>query len=314
MGANHSIAYLKLCLLRQHFYKKRMNDRLFVLIYKLALTIAFVFGSTPTDAAMQTFTTAAFYYANNPPFVAMSRIDVVVLEPDHVTDPREAVRQSKSRRQNLFAYVSVGEVNITRPYYASMPKEVLRKENTAWNSWAVDQNSPVWREFFLSTIIEPLWREGWRGFFLDTLDAYQSFAETDEERRLQTTALVDTIRAIKSRHPEAKIILNRGFELLPAVSKLTYAVAVESLYRTFDAGKNQYAMVPETDRAWLMDQLNRVRFEYRLPVIVIDYVDPLMPEVCQEVRETAARIRREGYVPWVTDGAIGTLMQIRCQS
>ena len=291
-----------------------MKGPSFFLLYKLALIVAAVSNSLPTNAAMQAPTSAAFYYAKNPPLVAMSGIDIVVVEPDHVFASRDVIRQSKSHRQNLFAYVSIGEVNASRPYYSDVPKEVIRKENAAWGSWVIDQNSVAWREFFLNTIIEPLWQKGWRGFFLDTLDSYQSFSNTDDERRLQTTALVETLKELKKRHPKAQLILNRGFELLPDVLELTYAIAAESLYKTFDAEKKQYGNVPEKDRDWLISQLKRVRTEYRLPVIVIDYVNPLMPEMCREVRETAARIRTDGFIPWVTDGAISTLVQLRCRS
>ena len=291
-----------------------MKGPSFFLLAKLTLIVAAVSNSLPINAAMQIPTTAAFYYANNPPFVAMSGIDIVVVEPDHVSAPREAVRLSKSQRQNLFAYVSIGEVNASRPYYSDVPKEVIRKENAAWGSWVVDQNSAAWREFFLNTIIEPLWEKGWRGFFLDTLDSYQSFSNSDDERRLQTTALVETIKELKKRYPKAQLILNRGFELLPDVLEFTYAIAAESLYKTFDAEKKQYGNVSEKDRAWLISQLSKVHTEYRLPVIVIDYVNPLMPEACREVRETAARIRVDGFIPWVTDGAISTLIQLRCRS
>ena len=67
-------------------------------------------------------------------------------------------------------------------------------------------------------------------------------------------------------------MFNRGFEILPKVHGLAYAVAAESLYRKYDHGAKQYGEVPAADREWLTGQMRRVQSEYKLPAIFIDYV------------------------------------------
>ena len=122
--------------------------------------------------------------------------------------------------------------------------------------------------------MRPLWQAGYRGFFLDTLDSYQLAAKDDAARARQEAGLVRVIGEIKRSFPEAKLIFNRGFEILPDLHALAYAVAAESLFQGWDPGEKRYRDVPEADRAWLLGQLRRVRAEYRLPVLAIDYVAP----------------------------------------
>jgi polysaccharide biosynthesis protein PelA len=268
------------------------------------LFLAILFFGT-AEAASQP--SVAFYYGASPPLAQLQAFDIAVVEPDHVPNPRLHARAPVDGVHELFAYVSLGEVVPSRSYYASLPPGTLRTDNAAWGSKVIDQTAPGWREFFLSKIIAPLWEKGWRGFFIDTLDSYQLFAKTDAERGAQRQALIGTLLELKRRYPEARLILNRGFELLPDLAPVTYAVAAESLYRGYDAGGRRYRSVSESDRAWLMGKLEIVRDQYHLPVIAIDYVDPNQSRARELARETANRIRAQGFIPWVADGGLNSI-------
>ncbi len=246
----------------------------------------------------------AFYYGAHPPFKALQRFNVAVVDPGHVATPRQ---HAKGHKHELFAYVALGEVHPTRAYYRLLPKNCLAGNNEAWGSRVINQACPEWADFFLDTIIEPLWEKGWRGFFLDTLDSYQLFAKNDAARAQQTQAMVAILREFKKRYPEARLMLNRGFELLPDIAHLTYAVAAESLFQGYNAEKQSYLPVAETDRAWLLGELKKAYDLYELPVVVIDYVNPSAADGGQLARETAEQIQQLGFVPWVADGALMTL-------
>lgn len=249
-------------------------------------------------------TSVAFYYGPQPPLADLQAFDAAVVEPEYVSNPASRTRAAADGPHELFAYVALGEVQASRPYYKQLPAGALRGDNAAWGSRVIDQAAPGWRDFFLDTIIAPLWQQGWRAFFLDTLDSYQLFARTDAERSVQTEAMVAILREFKRRYPDAKLMLNRGFELLPQVAPLTYAVAAESLYRGYDAGRRSYGPVPQPDREWLLGQMETVRDRYHLPVISIDYVDPQQAGARDLARDTARKIAAHGFVPWVADGAL----------
>lgn len=254
----------------------------------------------------------AFYYGVAPPLKELSSFSAVVVEPGNLVITPDMLDKNKKLKSGLFAYISAGEVNTTRPYFPDIPASLILGENAAWSSVVVDQASPRWRTFFMSRIFVPLWRQGWRNFFVDTLDSYQLFAQTDEARKAQQQGLILTIKEIKRRYPEARLIFNRGFELFPEVAPSVYAIAAESLYRRYDAVQKAYVRVPEEDRAWLLAKLEKVRDEHQLPVISIDYIDPATTDLCAAVRETAVRIRANGFTPWITNGKVDSLMQLRC--
>jgi hypothetical protein len=242
----------------------------------------------------------AFFYGEQVPVETLSRFDTVVAEPDSGFDPAAQPAGCTA----WFAYVSVGEVTPQRPYYAAMPKAWLAGHNAAWASHVVDQDAPGWPAFYVKQVIAPLWRKGYRGFFLDTLDSYQLIAKTDVDRQRQQAGLVSVIRAIKTRYPQALLMFNRGFEILPQVHDLVYAVAFESLYSGWDQTKQSYTQVPQADRDWLLGQAKVIREQYRLPVISIDYCAS-GDEQC--ARDTVQKICKDGLVPYVTDGGLQTV-------
>ena len=265
-----------------------------------AQTAANAAGNAASAANASVQPAVAFFYGDKVPAGALSGFDVVVVEPDSGFDPAT----QHDRHTAWFAYVSVGEVTPQRQYYAAMPKEWLAGNNPAWESKVVDQDAPGWPAFYVKQVIAPLWRQGYRGFFLDTLDSYQLIARTGADRERQQAGLVAVIRANKKRYPRARLMFNRGFEILPQVHDLVYAVAFESLYSGWDQANQRYTTVPQADRDWLLGQARIVSDRYALPVIAIDYCAP-GDEQC--TRDTVQKICKDGLLPYVADGALQTV-------
>jgi polysaccharide biosynthesis protein PelA len=260
---------------------------------------ALLCACTPLDRQPDYLTrpTVALYYGLTPPVAALSAFDAVVIEPDSGFDPLA----HPAHATHWFAYVSVGEVTPQRSWFSRMPRAWITGSNDAWKSRVVDQSANGWPGFYMDNVITPLWARGYRGFFLDTLDSYQLIAKTDAERARQQAGLVAVIRAIKARYPSAQLIFNRGFELLPQVHELAYVVAFESLYRGWNQAEGRYTEVSPADRGWLLDQTRIVHEKYGLPVLAIDYCAP-GDQAC--ARDTVAKIRSNGVIPYVTDGAL----------
>ena len=152
----------------------------------------------------------AFYYGAQPPWDDLQAFDLVVVDPGHVPNPTQPVLPQTER----VAYVSVGEVHPSRAYASKIPKAWLKGDNKDWGSRLIDQAAPDWPRFFSDSVIDPLWAAGYRSFFLDTLDSYHLFAKTPEEKAGQEAGMVALVMELKRRHPQAKLIFNRGFEIL----------------------------------------------------------------------------------------------------
>lgn len=240
----------------------------------------------------------ALFYGPSAPLDELKAYDVVVVDPGHGYDP-VSYRRPYSE---LYAYVSVGEVHPTRPYFDQVPAAAKLAVNGDWGSVVVDLSQPPWPEFLADKVVSPLWDKGYRGFFLDTLDAYRLAPKFDEAAQQQ--GLIRVITTLHRRFPGIRLIMNRGFDVVPAVKDMVQMVAAESLFRGWNAGTRRYVEVPPQDREWLLAQLLRVRDGYGLPVLSIDYVPPEDRELA---RATAERIKALGIVPWVSDGALGSL-------
>ncbi len=240
----------------------------------------------------------ALFYGSNPPWNELRAFDVVVVDPDHEGLDPAAHQHADSA---VFAYASVGEAHPSKPYFSRIPPAWLIAENPGWGSRVIDQSAPGWPAFFVEEVLAPLWAQGYRGFFLDTLDSWALAAKTPAEQARQQAGLVAVIRAIKARWPEARLIFNRGFEILPQVHEAVWMLAAESLYQGYSPARGGYVEVSAADREWLLGQLQKAQRDYQLPVLAIDY---LPPEKRSEARATAARIRAHGFIPWVSDGAL----------
>lgn len=256
----------------------------------LVLSVA----SLPSAAAPA----VALHYGKAPPLEALSVYDIIVVDPDHVPDPGVLQRQ----RSTLFAYVSLGEVHPGRAYAKIIPAAWQRGENPAWKSTLIDVSQPGYAAFFADRVIAPLWRKGYRGFFLDTLDSYQLIPGGDA--KAMQRGLIDAIRTLHRQFPGIRLIANRGFELLPEIADHFEMVAAESLFRGYRPGTGDYVEVGAADRTWLLTQLLRARDEFKRPVLVIDYAPPADRALA---RETARRIAELGFTPWVSDGGLETI-------
>lgn len=286
-------------------------ERFIRYIYILFLVISIVIIMSKNSVANQF--SIAFYYGVAPPLKELSSFSAVIVEPGNLIITPVLLDENKKIKSQFYAYISMGEVNKTRPYFSDIPASMILGENGAWSSVVLNQTSQAWQDFFLSKIFAPLWQQGWRNFFMDTLDSYQLFAKSDDARRAQQQGLIFTIKEIKRRYPQARLIFNRGFELFPEIAPSVYAIAAESLYRRYDAVRKEYISVPEEDRIWLLAQLGKVRDQYQLPVISIDYLDPASTDLCETLRETAIRIRANGFTPWITNSKVDSLMQLQCE-
>ena len=236
----------------------------------------------------------AFFYGTGLPLGALGQFDRVVLEPDNVTAAELAAL--RERGAATFAYLSVGEVGPERDFRTRIDARWILGRNEAWNSDVMDLAGGGWRTF-LDERVDSLVAAGYDGLFLDTMDSYVPHATTPADRAAQAEGLGAFVRQAKARHPELRLIANRGFEVLDVVAPALEAIAAESLYARWDNEARTYSAVPADDREWLLGQLERASASHGLDVIAIDYLPPRRREAAGTV---AARIAAHGFVPWVS--------------
>ncbi len=246
--------------------------------------------STPTLAEV------AFFYGKNVPLLKVCTYEMVVVSPDADFEPNDCNPFSQA-----IAYVSVGEIPKNAPYEADIPPRWVLGENATWNhNKVIDQTQLAWQNFFLDKLIEPIWAKGYRGFFLDTLDSYFLVSPNNNAEQKQVNAIAELIKKIKIRHPEAKIILNRGFQILPSVYKNVDGVVIESLHNAWNQAKNRYELTSATDKKMLSNEIAKIR-QMNLPIIIIDYLPPAEKNKAEALSKN---LKKEGFIPWITNNNI----------
>lgn len=245
-------------------------------------------------------TRVALYYGDNPPLEELHAFNVVVVSPQSKVSPK----QYNNCYSQLYAYVNVGELEAHSDFNKQIQANWRKGDNAAWGSHIMDLSNPAWRDFLLTKVIDTQWQNGYRGFFLDTLDSYQLLKLSPEQKKEQQAGIIDFIKKIKTKYPSANIIVNRGFEVLDSIHQDISAIAAESLFAGWSSKTKTYQSVSDNDRKWLLNILNKAHQVYHLPVIVIDYVPPNERD---KARQIAKQISVLGFIPWVTDAYLQTL-------
>lgn len=237
----------------------------------------------------------AFYYGPHPPVEILSFFKNVVIEPSSGLNPHVLEKEGAK----VYAYASLGEAINLNQYGKPIDKSWVLAKNQNWQSLVLDQTNPAWQAFFINQLITPLWNKGYRGFFLDTLDSYRIVSEDPQKMKKQQEGIISTIRAIKAKYPDAKLILNRGFEVLPEIKTLVDGVVAESLFNGWNNQKKEYFQVSEKDRQALLKELYAVK-KMGIPVTVVDY---LSPKDAAKAEAAAKKIADLGFNPWITDSS-----------
>jgi hypothetical protein len=239
----------------------------------------------------------AFFYGPHPPPRTLCAYRSAVVEPSAVDAAELAALRSCGLV--VYAYLSVGEQRSSEGG-AALPAEIVLGRNEGWNTVIVDPASEEWREQ-LALRARFLRGAGYDGLFLDTLDSFRRVLTEPAAVEARWHALAGLIRDLHEGDPALRFLLNRGFELLPAVGSLVDGVAAESLFRSWDPSNKRYVEVSAADRAWLAARLGEARDRFGLEAIAIDYV-PAGDRAL--ARRTGRAIAALGFTPYVAQPAL----------
>ena len=241
---------------------------------------------------------AALYYGADIPIDSLSYYDQIIIESAQISV--EQLAKLKRRHNEVYAYVSVGEFERWRDPNYKFPKGLFLKKNQVWNSSIIDPSHPQWHSYILSERIKPLVNAGYDGVFLDTLDSYKQAELSLSQQQKIANQLIILIKEIKDRHPKLKIMVNQAFDLLPKIYSLINGVVAESVFYSYSKHGNDYVYHETTlqhQQQWL-SILRKVKDQYQLPVIVVDYVDQLNGI---KAVNAAKKINDHGFIPWISN-------------
>ena len=178
-------------------------------------------------------------------------------------------------------------------------ENALLFQNDTWKSHAVDVTSPTWRKLVLGYVDDAA-QKGFDGVMLDTIDSPLHWAETQAPERLEAMreGAASLIHAIRMAHPTMKIMVNRGFAILPLVADDINYVLAESILTHTDETSGQFAFFSSQTTSEVASQLHHaVSLQPQLQILTLDYWN--MDDVNGLERIYAAH-RAQGFAPYVT--------------
>jgi len=230
---------------------------------------------------------------------------LLVLEPHHA----RPIAPLRGPGSILLGYVSFGEVERSRPYFAGLEKAgALRAANPNWpDARLADLRHPAWRAAVLDRLVPAILALGYDGIFIDTMDNAEAMERQDSvANKGMVAAGVSLIAAVRARFPRIRIMLNRGYALLPDVApKIDYLLG-EAMASRWNFATKRHELLSDSDWDWQAGRLRAAKARNpALSLMTLDYWDPADTK---QVAALYARERAAGFSPYVATLALDRLV------
>jgi hypothetical protein len=224
----------------------------------------------------------------------LSHYDIVIAHAPQMA--AEDIARLKQLGVVVVGYLTVGEdeklrrANGTGPdgqasWYFDDDDDGKPDQNSIWKSYYANANDPAWREDRVAEARRLIDSDGYDGIFLDTLDTASAFPTSKP-------GMIRLVRELREALPEAPIVLNQGYPLLPDLAPLSDAIMLESFTATYDFRTKQYVMHSPASLDWSRGVAQRilkpVLDQHPLRVLVLDYALPQDRERIQIAADRAA--------------------------
>lgn len=214
------------------------------------------------------------FYGDRADLSSFAGYDVVVLDP-HFTGDVAAINAAGSI---TLGYLSLGEFSNRSPFFSRLNDQAaLMHENPNWpGTYVVDARRGSWRRLILEDLIPAILARGFKGLFLDTIDALAQAENADFRANAgMRDAGIQLIRAIRRAYPDVPIMMNRGYAILPEVADYIDALLAESLVTTYDFQTQTYHWQTDDDVQRQMAMLQPAREARQpIPIYSLDYWNP----------------------------------------
>lgn len=239
----------------------------------------------------------AVYYGSAPRSRFLSGVDWAVVQ--------ESYRPIDTGKTVYFAYLSVGEIDLNSPVANEISKSpggldhVTLGKNLFWNTRISDIRKNAFRQALLHQV-ERDRAQGFGGLFLDTLDSPLEYRKEHPVRGAGIRrAMESLIQIIHASYPSLRIIVNRGFGILPEIAPVISGVMFEDYCSRYDETAKAYVPVPAKERDQYLRVIRRARIiNPSLVLLALDYDDPKAPRFGISCGLLA---RKEGFLHFVSD-------------
>lgn len=232
-----------------------------IILFLFLISPKIVFAKSSLDN-VKTYANAYFEYKAHD-LKKLRKFDIVVIDPYDVPN-KSFVTKLKKSGTIVLAYIDIGEAEKWRVYFKNMPKDLIIKENPGWpGNYFINVNDSRWHNIILNKAIPYLLTQGnFDGLMLDMLDT------TDEYPNLKP-GMISLVKKIHQKYLKLLIVPNRGFAVLPQISKYIDAFKYEEMCSRYDFDKKKYIYEDDKDEQKI---LFKVLKKHKIPVLVLDHV------------------------------------------
>lgn len=238
----------------------------------------------------------AAYYSDAATPRDLAGFDLLVLDPDR----HPPLAPLSDRGQLLLAYVSLTEVGAHRDFFPRLEGAgALLEAHPHWkDARFIDIRNPQWAVMLVERIVPQMLAAGFDGLFLDTLDDADLLEARDPKRFAGTKdAAIALVRTLRRHYPTIRLMVNRGYAVMPGIARHVDFVLGESVQGSFDPDTRQYRRPDDSDVAWQVGKLeDALRHNSRLRILTLDYWDP---DDEAGIRAIYDDQRRRGFSPYV---------------
>ena len=179
----------------------------------------------------------------------------------------QQIKTIKAQNSKVFAYISLGEVNIHAPHYKILKSNTIGK-NENWDSYYLNLKSNKTQETLLN-IVDKTLSEGFDGLFLDNIDNFTIYGPQKEQKK----DLINLLKKIKEFYPKKEFLQNAGLDLVPETLPYINAIVVESVASDYVFKDKSYNLRKSEDHNSRITRLKSISENSKIPIILIEYAD-----------------------------------------
>ncbi len=237
------------------------------------------------------------YYSDEQPDDEFANYDVIVFD----REAHPPLGNLNSKGKVLLGYLSGGELDSTRSDFAKIKNNhILLEENPNWKgSFIVDVRSPAWTAYLIEDVIPEILRQGFDGIFVDTLDSVEDLEVRNPTKYIgMIQGTTNMIKTIRMHYPNMKIMINRGYKILPHIARdIDYVLAEGTMAEyNFETGKSKL-FDDEIYQEYAQKVMDLKAKAPHLQIMAVDYWD--MNDI-EGVKNIYLKHRDNGFIPYVT--------------
>lgn len=216
------------------------------------------------------------------------KFDLFVTDPDGIAQTKPGWAKAVATGTRFLAYLSWTEIGPDDPFLDSCHPliqeakdrkiKVLGK-NPNWNSWIMDVANPDWQELYFELVADAV-NKGYGGVYHDTTDGWTEIPNLDPEKEKEMcTSTVGIMATIYETYPAIYQMVNRCWDLLPAMKDSINHILVETVWH----GKEGAVDSEETKETISLIKIAQAC----APVTVLDYIPSQNRKLAKQIFKKA---------------------------